>query len=247
MIVKCEGIVLKQIKFKDNDKILTIFTKDNGKIQAIAKGARKPKSKLIASTQLFCYSNFVAYKGKNFYNINQGEIVESFYPIREDLNKLAYATYVMELVYSATAEEEVNTKLFGLILKTMKLMAFTEIDLLKLIRAFEIKYISFLGYKPHLKNCVNCNGQLNKEIRFSLNYGGILCKKCKRKDKYAFKISTKIFNTLNRLLYCHLDELSKVNIDKESMKKIEKILIKYILKQIDRNNFKSLDFINTLK
>lgn len=247
MFYKLEGIVFRETKFKENDKVLTIFTKEQGKIQAIAKGARNPKNKLFASTQNLCHSEFVLYKGKNLYNVNQGEIKTSFYNLREDLIKLAYATYIIELVDLGTIVEENNEKLYYLLIKTLKVLSKLESDYEKLTRAFEIKYMSFLGYKPNIKNCVSCGNELNDIYKFSIKLGGILCGKCLLKDSSSIKIDNNIKKILNYLLYSPLDKLNDVKFDNASNLLVESILRKYIIAHNEIKEIKSLEFLKSVK
>lgn len=247
MLHKVEGIVLRQVKFKESDKILTIFTRKNGKIQVIAKGARNPKNKLIACTQNFCHSEFILYKGKNLYRLNQGDIINSFYSIREDLVKLAYCTYISELTDIATVEEEQNEKLFGLLLKTLEVLTKTKDNYESLIRAFEIKYLSFIGYRPSLKACVNCRNEVLTNATFSVKYGGVLCKNCSNIDYKSLNVDNNVIITLKKLLYSKLDKLENISLDYNLNLKIEDLLLTYILTQNEKNEIKSLSFLNTIK
>lgn len=246
MHVHCEGLVLKVTKFKDSDKILTIFSKSNGKIQAMAKGARKPKSSLMGSTQLFCHSDFMLYRGKSFYHLNQSEVINSFYNLREDIFKLAYATYIMEIVESGITEEEENEKIFLLVLKALDILSSGKVDYLKLTLAFKIKFISFLGYKPHLKSCVSCNGTLDGPLRFSRAHGGILCTKCLREDRYGDNISIEALKGLISLLYTPLHSLNEIELSSNTINIIDNILLKYILESLGKKSFKSLNFLKSI-
>src|SRR5690554_5522486 len=105
-LIKTSGIIIKQINYDEADKILTIMTKDYGKIQALAKGARKTNNRFLASTQLFCYSNFIFYQGKSMNYINQAELRESFYNLRKNLRDFTYASYIIELINAATQEQQ---------------------------------------------------------------------------------------------------------------------------------------------
>ncbi len=245
MLYKTRGIVLKEVKFNESDKILTILSRDSGKIQAIAKGARKPKSKIIAASQVFCHSDYVLYRGKSMYTVNQADIIDSFYSIREDFEKLIYATYIMELTDAGIVKEESNSKIFDLILKTLNVLVSSD-DYMQLIRAFELKFMSFIGYRPHLKSCVNCQSKLNSNMKFSYNLGGILCSKCFTQDRYAKNIDASTLNSMVYLLFSKLDELNDRNINDKTMTNIEQIMRKYILKYIDKKDFKSLRLLGII-
>lgn len=247
MLYSTEGIILKQTKYNESDKILTIFSKDRGKIQAIAKGARKHKSSLRAGSQIFGYSKFILYKGRGMYNISQAENIESFYHLRENLEKLAYGTYIIELVDSAIAEEESNEKLFGLLIKTLKILSKLDRDYSKYIRAFELKYISFIGYKPHIDRCIVCNQEPEDKMIFSIANGGIVCYKCIRQGLYGQTIDRKTLRIMKFLLYSKLDGLEEIEIDDNSLEIIKNILINYIMVHIDKKHFKSLEFLNMIQ
>ena len=93
--LKTRGIVIKEVGTGEADKIITIFTPDHGRISAVAKGGKRPKSKLSAASQLMCYGEYVLFSGKNLYIINSGEVIEPFYEIRNDMEKLTYAAHFL--------------------------------------------------------------------------------------------------------------------------------------------------------
>jgi len=246
MFVSTEGLVLHQTKYSETDKILTIFTKKNGKIQAIAKGARNPKSSLIATTQVFCHSNLMLYKGKSFYHINQGEVLNSFYNLRDDLYKLAYATYMIELISVGVADEEPNTKLFEMIIKALKVLSESKQDLNKLTIAFMLKYISFIGYKPYLRGCVICGGAIGNKVMFSSIHGGVVCDKCFKKEYYGKYINNTVLGKIQELLYIPLDNVNSIELNKNELSIIENEITKYVFSYIEKKSLKSLEFIHAL-
>lgn len=246
MHIKTQGIVLRQTSFKDTDKILTIFCRENGKISAMAKGAKRTKSPIMGSTQMFCYSDFVLFKGRNFYHINQGEVLNSFYSLREDLFKLAYGSYILEIVEAGINEGESNETIFLLVLKTLKTLSLMEGDFLKLLLAFQLKFLSFIGYKPQLKSCVICNNQELNEIRFNITQGGIICSRCKTSGIGGERTNKSVVNIMHTLLYTKLDSLEDIVIPEELLQDVEKIVTKYTLSHMDRKSFKSLNFIKSI-
>lgn len=248
MYVETKGVVIRQTKYSESDKILTIFTKYRGKIQAIAKGARRPKSRLMGSTEVFCYSEFLMYNGKGLYNINQGEIIDSFYSLREDIYKLSYATFILELVDSSVLEEEANDTLFELLIKTLKVLSTmnTLEDYKKLLLAFQIKYISFVGFRPQLINCVNCGSEIGDNIKFDILEGGVVCQNCFNINSGQIHLDVNIIHLMKILLYIKLEELENITLSKSEEKKIGEVLIKYITSHIEKKSFKSLEFLKTL-
>lgn len=222
MLLKTEGLVLRQTKYDEWDKILTIFTRNNGKVQAIAKGARRPKGSLVAGTQVFSYSDLLLYKGRNLYQVNQADIIESFFSLRDDLFKLAYATHIIELIDAGSVEEVPNTKLFDLSIKALKVLSKLNKDYKKLLVAFELKYISFIGYRPHIRSCVVCNNELHNKIRFSIEHGGAICENCSSQGYYGYEVSKEIIKKLEELLYIHLDNIEDLAISIRDIDIIER-------------------------
>ncbi len=247
MVLKTEGLVLRQTKYDDWDKILTIFTRNNGKVQAIAKGARRPKGSLIAGTQVFSYSDFLLYQGRSLYQVNQADIIESFFSLRDDLYKLAYATYIAELVDAGAVEEMSNIKLFDLSIKTLRVLSKLKKDYKKLLAAFELKYISFIGYRPHLRNCVICSNELGKRVKLSSEHGGSICEDCSSHGYNGRVVNKDIILKIEQLLYVPLDNIEDLSIAPKEIDIIEKLVSEYIMNHIEKRNFKSLEFLKNLE
>ncbi len=247
MITKTEGIVLKEFRFKETSKILTLYTLKHGKIQAMARGAYRPKSQLIANTQTFSYNEYQLYKGKNFYYINQGDIIDSFYSIRENIDRLMYGSYLLELMDLSTMEEERNEKLFFLLLKGLSVLSKLDRGFIRFILAYELKFISFLGYKPLLDRCVNCGSKDLSIIKFSIEKGGIICKKCFSQDNFCENMNINMYKAMKSLLYTPLDEIMYLKIPECTMFKLHAIMEKYILNKIDRKRFNSLIMLKAMK
>ncbi len=246
MYTKTEGIVLKELRFKETSKILTIFTKKHGKIHAMARGAYRPKSKLIANTQPFSYNDYYLFKGRNFYYINQGDIIDSFYPIRENIHRMMYGSYLLELVDLSILEEEENEKIFLLLAKGLNVLSKLKDDYQKFVLSYELKFISFLGYKPSLEECAICGRKRGSSFKFSIDKGGIICPSCLTIEPYCENMDISMYKAMKTLLYTPLDKLSSIKIPKDTTFKLHEIMAKYILNKIERNQFNSLNILNSM-
>ncbi len=247
MQTKTEGIVIKEFRFRETSKILTIFTKKYGKVHVMARGAYKPKSQLIANTQLFSYNDYYLYKGRNFYYINQADIIDSFYPIRENINRVMYGSYLLELVDLSNLEEEANERLFLLLKKGLMVLSKLDKDFIKFILTYELKYISFLGYKPYLDRCVVCGRDKFSQFKFSIEQGGIICSNCFSIEPLCENMDLTMYKTMKTLLYTPLDKISSLEIPKDVMFKLHEIMVEYILNKIDRKKFNSLNMLKSMK
>lgn len=245
-MIKTEGIILSEIRYKETSKILKVYTKKLGKISILAQGAYRPKSQLIATTQPFSQVEFHLRAGRNMYYISQADLVKSFYSIRENMERLTYGFYILELLDKSIPDEEENEKLFLLLEKGLDHLSSLDKDYLKFITAYELKYISFIGYRPHLDSCVVCNDGKNGKLKFSNELGGILCGQCLSQDITAKNISNGILLALNELLYSTFEEISSLNISNDILIKIHEILVDYILYSIERREFKSLSLVKSL-
>ncbi|WFA09557.1 DNA repair protein RecO [Tissierella sp. Yu-01] len=245
-MLKTEGIVIGETRYKDTSKIINLYTRKLGKISVMAQGAIKPKSQLLATTQPFSYSEFQLRKGRNFYYILQADLLNSFYPIRDNMERIGYGFYMLELLNKSTPDEEENEKLFLLLKKGLEVLSSLDKEFLKFIVAYELKYISFLGYRPYIDRCVVCNEELKENMKFSKNLGGVLCPKCFTNDITSYKINKSFIYSLSDLLYAPLEELDSKAINDQLLKYIHDVLVDYILFNIDRKEFKSINLINSM-
>ncbi len=245
-LLKTDGIVLNEIRYKETSKILNVYTKNYGRISIMAQGAYRPKSTLIASTQSFSLSEFNLQKNGEFYYINAVDLLDSNYGIRENMNRMFYGYFLLELMNLSTPVGEENEKLFLLLQKGLQILSKLEQNYLKFIVCYELKYISFLGYRPNMGSCVICNNDKNYNIRFSFVEGGIICKDCFQKDTRSLYIDKDMYESLNKLLFIPLDKLDEIHISKDTLVSLHKILVDYILYNIDRKEFKSLALLDSI-
>lgn len=245
-MIKTQGIVLSEIRFKESSKILKVFTKKLGKISIMAQGAYKPKSNLIATSQSFANVEFQLRPGRNMYYISSADLIDSYYSIRENIERLTYGFYLLELLEKSSPDQVENGKIFLLLEKGLQHLSAIDRDYLKFIVAYEIKYISFIGYRPHLETCVVCNRGFNGIIRFTTILGGSLCNDCKSNDITAKTINKGILKNMNDLLYTSFEDLSTLSIGEDILKQIHEMLVDYILYNIERRDFKSLGLVKTL-
>ena len=240
IIVNTQGIVLRSARYKESDLILTIFTRKLGKVSAIAKGAKRNKSSLLSSSQVFSYSNFTLKKQGNMYRVSQSETIKSFYDIAYDIDAFSYATYITSLVEGSIYENQSNNRLFVLLAQTLYLYTQKDIDKEFITKAFELKFLDYAGFKPIVNKCVNCNTTNLKNSVFNVDEGGILCEKCKENHVYNFKIDSTTIKLMDYVFRNDIITCSKAKVSKYIVNELEKILKVYIQVYIDNVNIKSL-------
>ena len=171
--VKTEAIVLRSFKFGEADLILTLFGRNTGKISAIAKGARKTKSRMRGALQLFSRGEYLLYQGKSLYTITQCEILDPFLVLRQNLSKFAYASYCTEILRDLLLEEEINLPAYNLISEIFQIMCSKDEELAA--RIFDAHMLKISGYQPQLSCCVKCGKPLPERPVFSCLEGGVAC------------------------------------------------------------------------
>ncbi|NLK93949.1 MAG: DNA repair protein RecO [Clostridiales bacterium] len=243
-LIKCKGVVIKTQDYKENDKLVWLYTDTNGKTTTIAKGAKKSKSKFLSITLPFTYGEYVFYKGKGLGNLQEGKIIKSFQGLLDNLDKLTYSSYICELIDIALIEGESNMYLFKEFVTTLYLLNTDAIDYELLIRSFELKLLKATGYGLILNNCVLCKKKINLSNYFSLtNFGGV-CDECNH--EHCMKISKGAYNALKYLMINSSDKIYRLNLSKEIKKEIEKVTT-YLISYNYAKKPKSLDILNYFK
>lgn len=222
---KVEGIIIRTVDYGETHKIVSILTKEMGKIGLVARGAKKPRSRMAALTQPFIYGSFLVSPSKNLGTLQQGEIIDSMREIREDIVKTAYAAYLSELTDKVLEQNEVDVFLFQQLLHTLNRLK-TEMHPEIIIMLYEMKIFEKGGFAPNLQGCVNCR---RKEgiTHFSVSEGGFLCQSCHSVDVSATPLTEKLFQILRVLRYANIDQIGQVSIKEENRKKLRKIMNEY--------------------
>ena len=225
MFQKCEGIVLRTTDYGETNKIVTLYTREWGKIGVMARGAKKPKSRLSAITQPFTYGFFLLQNGRGLGNMQQGEIITPLRAIKEDIFLTAYASYVVELTDKSTDEKKTNPFIFELLYQTLTyLNEGYDPEILKNI--YEMKMLPVLGLYPILNQCAIC-GDKEGQFSFSIREGGIICHRCLTKDPYHLKISSATIKLLRIFYFFDLNRLGNISVKPETKAELKKVIDTY--------------------
>ncbi|MDH7601157.1 MAG: DNA repair protein RecO [Armatimonadota bacterium] len=172
------GIVIRRIDLGEKDRILTIYTKDYGKLSAVAKGCRRPGSKLAGPSEPFVYSKMMFACGRDLDILTQADVRESFPNIRSCITTTAHAIYLLELIDKFSEDRQPNAELFDILLSGLYMLeGGTDPELTA--RYFELQLLRTLGYEPHFEACLRC-GNLPRSglVVFSPSLGGVQCQLC---------------------------------------------------------------------
>lgn len=177
---RVEAVVLRHSDWGEADRLLTLFTLELGKVRALAKGARKPRSRKAGHLEPFTRANLLLARGRDILLVTQADTVAAYSALREDLMLTTYAAYVVELLDRFTYEEGENRALYRLLADTLRrLDENAPADLVA--RYYEMRLLDLVGFRPQLFHCANCSAEIQAEDQFfSAEAGGALCPKCGR-------------------------------------------------------------------
>ncbi len=182
--IKTRGLILKVLNLNDNDRIFTVLTTELGKITVMAKGIRSQKNRMFSAMQLFCLSDFVFERRTGMYYPVDAQLCESFFDLRNSVEKVAFATYVADVVNAIPDEFPIEHPYFSFILNTLYLASKVDYSkkdarfaLLKLKVIFELKTAQENGYAHSGQKCMCCGVEKNIKY-FDYISGGVICDKC---------------------------------------------------------------------
>lgn len=175
---RTQAIVLGHIEYGEADRIIRLFTAEKGKITAIAKGIRKIRSRKAGHLEPFTRVSLFLAKGRDLDIITQAETLDPYIGLREDLERVALASYVVEVIDRFTYEEGQNVGMFQLLANTLSRLE-TQQNAETVVHYYETRLLDLLGFRPQLFECVACGNVIREEDQFfSPLTGGILCPKC---------------------------------------------------------------------
>ncbi len=231
VISTVQGIVLKKIEYGDTSHIITLYTKQHGKLSAIIKGSRSSKSKMGNKVDVMNLVEIVLYRkqSREVQVISQVELLNPFSKIKEDLDKLKYATGMLELLLFLIPEDDVNERLFVGTVKALEKIDESEVPPINVFAKYLIFIIKETGYEIQLQYCTECNADLRKSDSFAFKPDqGILCSQCKNLYDFAEQIGKEHFdllNCLNTKNYC-------VKFKRKTVEQIIGLLEKYLIYHI---------------
>jgi DNA repair protein RecO (recombination protein O) len=233
---RVEAVVLRHADWGEADRILTLYTRERGKVRAIAKGARRIRSRKAGHLEPFTHVTLQLAKGRDLLIITQADTLNAHLALGADLVRTGYGSYVIELLDRLTYEDEnENTAIFRLLTEILDRIA-TETDPWLAIRYYEVRLLDLLGFRPHLFECANCGEKiLPVDQYFSPAAGGVLCPKCGAGLPGAWKVSMealKYFRHFQRSAYPVASKARRPSV--EVRNELETLMQKYFSYLLER-------------
>lgn len=240
------AIVLRQRRLGDADKILTLYTANFGKVDAVAKGVRKTRSRTAGHVEPLTQATFQLAKGKTLDVVTQVETIESFQVLRDDLERMSRALYACELLDKFTETHEANFELYRLLLDTLRRLS-TRDDIDMAVRFYEMALLDAMGYRPELEECVTCRSRLAAVTNYwTAAGGGVVCAACRTEETAVRPVSSNAVKLLRLLLHGRFSDVSRVTIDEALGAELERALLEYVRWVLERD-VHSVAFIDTLR
>lgn len=186
--VVTEGVVLRFANYRDHDRMLSILSPEWGKVDALSRGCRRPKSPLLPLGELFVSGEFVLYQSHDRFTLTSGTLKDAFYPLRLEPYRLTCASYMAALCNAAAQPGQEAHGLYALLLKGLYYLAYNDgADALETTAAFLLLFAEQTGYRPRLHRCAHCRQPLNNQHGglFDPEAGGLCCPACAPRSAYS--------------------------------------------------------------
>lgn len=224
-MINVEALVIRSTTYGESNKIITLYSKEMGKVGVMARGAKKPKSKLGPGSQLLTHGHYLYQKGRGLGTLYQGEAIETFRYIKSDLKAMAYAAYMVDMVDKLTEEGEPFPSLYEWLLKLLELLEEKRSpEVLRLI--FDIRMLGLAGIAPELDQCASCGG-MDAPFSFSLAYGGFLCHHCSKKDERSVALPNAVARLFHLFKRLDPNQIGDISIKPETIKLMRGLLDAY--------------------
>ena len=243
---RTQAIVLGHFEYGEADRILTLFTHQRGKIKAIAKGVRKIRSHKAGHLEPFTNVNLFLAKGRNLDIITQAETVNPHMSLREDLQRVGYASYVVEFLDRFTYEEGQNVAMFRLLEETLTRLE-TQSNLETVVHYYEVRLLDLLGFRPQLFECIDCSEAiLPQDQYFSPLVGGVVCPKCARARSEVLPVEKDVLKYFRHLQRSKWGKVEEIVIPALVEKKLAHLVESYLTYLLERK-LNSPEFLREIR
>lgn len=222
--IKTKAIVLNKVDYKDNDRILTLFSLEKGKITVSVKGVKKTTSKLRPCSEMFFFGQYILNETRGRFTVTGFDTIDTFSALREDFDKLSAGVLMLKMCEKAIEQDEQDEELFILLLKCLDYLREND-SIGGVLAVFLLKYCTVLGYAPQFKKCVKC-GQSDKLIYLDFALGGIVCSRCGTKNEHI-AITGECLENLSKIVLLDIDSALNLIKDKKQEKEAYNAAKKY--------------------
>lgn len=243
MYIKTEGVVLRETKYKDHDKLLTVLTKELGKITVRVHETRGLRGSRSASCQLLAYSEFTLLERQGRYSACEVNLIELFLGLRDDLERFSLASYFAQVCEVVVQEDDPNENVLSLLLNCLFALSKLQKPQNMVKAVFELRLMSISGFLPDLRGCLTC-GKADAD-RFNITHGALQCSTCAAGESIRLPLSTGTLAAMRYLTVCDAKRLFSFRLSEEGLQELAHITESYLSVQLERG-FSTLDFYKSL-
>ena len=232
--LKVEAVVLRHSDWGEADRLLGLFSREQGKLRAVAKGARKLRSRKAGHLEPFTRVSLLLARGREFWIVTQAETVDAYLPLRDDLLRTSYAGYVIELLDRFTYEEGENRPIYTLLVDTLQRLSAGD-EPFTAVRYYEVRLLDHLGFRPQLFECANCRREVLPEDQFfSFSAGGVICPRCGQGLRNLKPISVETLKYLRHFQRSNYADASRARPSLEVQNEAESLMQGYFTYLLER-------------
>jgi DNA repair protein RecO (recombination protein O) len=235
-----DAIVIRSLHYGESDKIVTFFTKNFGKVKGIAKGARRSRKRFQNALELFSHLRLIFFEreGMGLVRVEGCDILNTFPNIRENLKRIFYGNYFLELVNEMAGEREANEEAFDLLLSFLSILEIMDPEEEQL-RMFEIRMLSLFGYRPNMRKCDLCKRgweELKEDtvVFFSLEKGSLVCEKCSKAWNNLILLSLGTARLIERISQMELPKIHRLRFTSQTLSESRELIPKFISYQLGK-------------
>lgn len=231
---RVEAIVLKHAEFGEADQLLTLYTRERGKLRALAKGARKARSRKAGHLEPFTRVSLQIAKGKSLDIITQAEAQDTHSALSADLELLGYASTAAELADKFSSDDDENRALYRLLRDTLERLE-RDPDPELVLRYYEVRLLDLVGFRPELQHCLSCGREIQAEDQyFDVRKGGVLCPDCGRREAGASPISVNALKYLRHFQRSDYAEARRAHPGAGARKELDTLMDHYLTYLLER-------------
>jgi len=230
--ITTQGIVLRHADYREHDRMLTLISPALGRVEALCRGCKRPQSPMLSASEWFTMGEYVLYAGKGRMTVTSCHVVENFYPLRTDYDRLNYATFLLSVTEAAIQPGEKAVELFTLLARSLSRLAYSQRDEKAIAAAFLLHFAAISGYRPRLSHCIHCGKRMaDEEIRLmDIEEGGLICKDCASPLLPALPLSPSQALWMRDVLQIGIDKTALPDADAPGA-----LLARYVEKRLEKN------------
>lgn len=244
MQITTQALVIRVMNVGENDRLITLLTKDKGVIKAFAASAKKLKNKYHSGTSFLCYSSFILEEVKDTYRVRDASLIKCYYSLDCDIEAVSLQQYFCEVVWSVTTDSDNCEDILRLLVKCIVLSNGERMDTDLLKSVFELRYAAIAGFMPDLVGCAVCGKFDENLMYFDTVNGVLLCDDCKTDS--AVLLNATLVTAMRHITYSPFDKLFGFSIPQQQSKRLSRITERYLLEQTEQR-FRTLEFFNSIR